>query len=163
MVNMVCLYPKRTDNYEIYRVELANKKLINLTNNKADEDDPSYSPDGNWISFTADNALMKMKADGSMRTKLFDGDHGYSSFSKNGQFIAFARINGNSATLYYCKTDGSDLRQITDDAIRYSSISWSPDNQQIVYLNKNEKITTITIDGSRKNVVRNGYDPSWSY
>ncbi|MCB0277895.1 MAG: PD40 domain-containing protein [Calditrichaeota bacterium] len=154
---------KRTNNYEIYQIEIATKKLINLSNSSENEDDPAYSSDGNWISYTRDGNLWKMKSDGSGQIKLFDGKYGHSGFSKDDTYIAFTRIEGEIATILYCRTNASDLRTITTDAISYSTVSWAPDNRQIVYLNKNEKITTIDIDGSNKNVVRNGYDPSWSY
>lgn len=47
--------------------------------------------------------------------------------------IAFMRQDGGRTNLYSIKSDGSDLRQLTDDKGTKRSPAWSPDGNQICY------------------------------
>lgn len=49
------------------------------------------------------------------------------------QHIAFVRQDGGRTNLFVVRSDGSDLRQLTDDKSTKRSPSWSPDGSQIVY------------------------------
>src|SRR5438874_1852382 len=47
--------------------------------------------------------------------------------------IAFVRQDGKYTNLFLAAADGSDFRQLTDDATNKRSPAWSPDGRQIVY------------------------------
>ena len=64
--------------WEIYVMDNDGDNLRNLTNNPADDRDPSWSPDGKRIAFTADRndrdwnrQIYVMDADGGNQAKPF--------------------------------------------------------------------------------------------
>jgi len=91
------------------------------------------------------------------------------ALSPDGQWIVF-RSSGRQEDLALVRSDGTGLRQLTDDAHRDRGPSWSPDGRQIAfYSNRGGRyqIWTIHPDGSGLTSVSNpapdGYwFPFWS-
>lgn len=52
--------------------------------------------------------------------------------SPDGQWVTF-RTGGKQEDIYVCRSDGKDLRKLTDDVYRDRGPSWSPDGKQIVF------------------------------
>ncbi len=73
--------------------------------------------------------------------------------SRDGQWIALGNFGEQREDLFISRTDGSDLRRLTDDMARDRAPNWSPDGRELAfYSNRNGddvQIWTIRRDGSR--------------
>jgi serine/threonine protein kinase len=71
--------------------------------------------------------------------------------SPDGQWLTFYSRGETQEDVYVCKTDGTSLRQLTDDAFNDRLPRWSPDGQQVIYYSNacgNYEIWAINRDGS---------------
>ena len=73
--------------------------------------------------------------------------------SPDGQWLALGNFGEQREDLFISRTDGSDLRRLTDDVARDRAPNWSPDGRELAfYSNRNGndvQIWTIRRDGSR--------------
>ncbi len=112
MLLMVCVEAQariafasdRDGNYEIYVMTADGGDLRRLTNNRATDHSPSWSPDGKRIVFM------------SARDGHIDANHGSPTFE-----------------IYVMAADGSNPRNLTNNPHYDMSPSWSPDGKQIVF------------------------------
>jgi|1185.fasta_scaffold10350_3 hypothetical protein len=111
---------------------------------------PSVSPDGTRIAFVASpnelayNQIVVMHADGTgARFLPTPGiDVGTVAISPDGDQIAFEGTADGNTDIYAVNSDGTQIRQLTDDAATDQYPAWSPDGSTIAYDNagKNENI-----------------------
>ncbi len=149
---------------------------------------PTWSPDASKILFTAmlsptgdtDRGIFTVNRDGSGLTTLFDMPGTFDSapaWRPDGRRIAFesdANIAGGNPEgdleIWTMAADGSDVRQLTHNAIRDEGPAWSPDGgRYLAYSsgldNTHEDITVMTSNGTylRKLTDYPGLDesPDW--
>jgi Tol biopolymer transport system component len=155
---VVAFYSERDGNAEIYVMNIADaprsegtygSDLRRLTNNRADDTSPAWSPDGTQIAFVSDRddpnpincspdcdyKIYVMNSDGSGQRRLTDSPlkESHPAWSPDGAWIVFDTDhddNGNHE-IYVVNSDGSGLRQLTDDAARDHWADWSPDGAQV--------------------------------
>jgi TolB protein len=112
---------------------------------------PSWSPDMARVLFTAivsptgdtDRAIFTINADGSGLVALFDAPGAYDSapaWSPDGRRIAFesnADVAGanpeRDMEVWTMAPDGSDVVQLTHNALHDEGPAWSPDGRQLAY------------------------------
>ncbi len=125
---------------DIYTRPVADNTVTHrLTDDPADDWDPSWSPDGSTIAFasrrTGDGHLFLMNADGSHQRELDLGPGVYDDpyFSPDGQWLAFTRREKAHALkeLYVVHPDGSGMRRLTSVNVNQSDPTWSPDGKLI--------------------------------
>jgi Tol biopolymer transport system component len=113
-------------NGDIYEYNAVTGQSVNLTNTVSTiEGDPSYSPNGKQIVFSASlpgvNGIYVMRVDGTAVTRVTwsdVGSHLLPKWSPDGKRIAFSRGVDNSTPndIYVMNADGSGLTNITQSA-----------------------------------------------
>ena len=72
------------------------------------------------------------------------------SVSRDGQWVAFARLTNGQEDLWVVKADGSGLRQMTNDAARDRRPVWSADGKRLMFYSDRSgtfQVWTIAPDG----------------
>jgi hypothetical protein len=148
---------------------------LRLTNDPADDFDPTWSPDGTRIAFRSqrdgNDEIYIMNSDGTCQTDLTNDPAGdwSPSWSPDGKRIAFAHFfDGNSYTdIAVIQVDGTALQRLTEAGGEYPA--WSPDGSRIAFASArdgNYEIYVMNADGTdQTNLTKDpAYDmsPAWS-
>src|SRR5215208_2531616 len=173
-------------NDEIYVMNADGSGLTRLTDDPADDFNPSWSPDGEKIAFGSfrdsneesnNEEIYVMSADdGSGLTRLTDDPaiDTFANWSPDGEKIAFTSDRDNSIDEIYVMNadDGSDVTRLTDNDADDLAPSWSPDGERIAFASDRDENATHEIyvmnadDGSGQTRLTNNdaddFNPSWS-
>jgi len=125
---------EHTDDYEkfvilkdndLYLFTRDDKKLSKLTDDKSDEKNPTFSPDGNLIAYTKDRNLFIYDLEKEDEVQLtYDGSN--------------VIYNGYASWIYY--------EEILGRSSSYRAFYWSPDSKQIAFLHFDDtKVPTFTL------------------
>ena len=133
---------------EIYTINPDGTGLVRLTNNLADDRDPTWSPDGTKIVFASNRSpysrgfvgrmhLWVMNADGSGLKQLTTGTDNESqpAWSPDGTSIAYHYSNGIAAVHTDGTKDGSINITASDNGKTWyvGEPTWSPDGQWLAF------------------------------
>jgi Tol biopolymer transport system component/DNA-binding winged helix-turn-helix (wHTH) protein len=152
---------------------------LRLTNNRASDDLPTWSPDGSRIAFTSNregkNEIYVMRADGSdvKRLTFASSDDSGATWSPDGSKLAFTSNRDGNAEIYVMNSDGSNQKRLTTDGARDVHPVWSPDGSQLVFAsNRNNSnpynfdVYVMNADGSNPTRLTDDpefdADPVWS-
>jgi dipeptidyl-peptidase-4 len=98
---------------DLYFVQLPDGTVQRLTATRADEKNPTLSPDGRWLAYTRDNDLYAYDLESSIEHQLTaDGSESI--------------LNGYASWVYY--------EEILGRRGRYRAFWWSPDSSRLVFL-----------------------------
>ena len=140
-------------NPEIYVMDADGKNQQRLTENRHDDWDPSWSPNGKRIVFFSNRdghvmggiptfEIYVMDADGGNQQRLTNhpNDDRSPSWSPNGKRIAFVsnrdgHVIGGIPTfeIYVMDADGKNQQRLTNNPDGDWNPSWSPDGKRIVF------------------------------
>ena len=104
------IYVKEND---LYFLNTVKKEFKRLTESKADEKNPTLSPDGNYVAFTRDNNLFAIDLNTGKETQFTDD---------GGKLV----YNGYASWVY--------MEEILGRATRYKAFWWSPDSKMLAFM-----------------------------
>lgn len=177
---------KRDGNAEIYIMNPDGSEQVNLTQHRAADYAPVWSPNGKQILFSSDRDgifdLYFMDADGANIQKVFKSNKYRMdpAWSADGKRIAYAQGDPGKAklqaglrfvpyadlTLCLATANGDSVEKLTDGF----GPSWSPDGHKIAFVVGDRKSTLLGIYDLRKRSQKTLiskempwiFDPSWS-
>jgi Tol biopolymer transport system component len=170
--------------YELMLLDITNGAIYQITNNKYNDIDPAWSPDGNQLVFAADMdgvyEIFSIHLDGTNLKRLTNNNL-YSSqpeWSPDGNQIVFTVSQrdhresiffNETIDIYIMNFDGTNMRKLTDGNQRYTEPTWSPDSQEIAYRTEwgwESDIWAMKSDGTdQRQITERGDEnssPNWS-
>ncbi len=101
--------PRSWYSLEIYVYDLAESRLVRLTDNGIPDEDPKYSPDGSHITWKRDRQIWEMEADGGDQHQLtyFAGEKSGPNYSPDGSRIVYWLNSGIEADVWIMNRDGT--------------------------------------------------------
>jgi TolB protein len=126
-------------NWDIYLVQPGTGETKKLTDDRAADVEPVWSPDGKRIVFVSDRdgsrELWVMKADGSNPTQLTKkaGPCANPRWSPDGGAIAFVSAKGGKENVYTADAATGKVAQLTDQMLPCKQPAWSPDGKKLAY------------------------------
>jgi Tol biopolymer transport system component len=118
---------------DLYLYDLDAERQLALTENRLDDFNPRWSPDGSRIAFVRnedDNTdIWLMDADGGNPTPLTDGPawEDTPAWSPDGTQLAFVSYDGGDQEICVIDVEGAELRRITDNDVNDHSPTWRPE------------------------------------
>ena len=154
----------RDERWDIFSMQPDGEGLRNVTADLPPDFGPAWSPDGRRIAFATlrldhSNLQQIWTADptgaGAVPlTDLPDGNAEGPAWSPDGRWIAFFVSYGGpvDSELFSMRSDGSALKQLTDNRTSESDPDWSPDGERIAFVRYN-RIATMNPDGTERRGV----------
>lgn len=175
---LIAFIDDRSGNDDIWVMNPDGSNQRQLTTNTADDDHPSWSPDGSRIAFTSDRdgnqEIYVMFADGSGQTRLTNNnsrDH-MPAFSPDGTKIVFCswRDTGSWQIYVMDAANGGNLQRLTNNAADDMQPRWSPDGSKIVFASDRDggpsQIYVMDSDGGNQQRLTDSntidFQPDWS-
>jgi serine/threonine protein kinase len=147
----------RDGDEEIFVMGPDGSNVTQLTDNDANDSDPSWSPNGESIVFQSDSDgdfdIYVMAADGSDLVNLTenDVDDRDPAWSPQRDLIAFSSDRDGDADIYAMSSGGDDVKRVTQNDAADTDPSWSSDSELIAYqsdLVGNDDVFLVGVDGS---------------
>lgn len=159
----------------IYRYDMADNRLVQLTRHTSIDTSPCFSPDGSKIVFTSDRdgkeAIFVMNTDGSDQRKISQGEGKYSqpNWSPRGDLITFAKQIGGKFYIGVMKPDGTGERLIAQGFL-VEAPTWASNGRYIIYTAQNgygqpSQIVFSDLTGRYHRLIQTPGDasaPAWS-
>jgi Tol biopolymer transport system component len=172
-----------TENADIFVMNADGTAQTRVTSDPASDVEPTWSPDGSRLAFTAisfDSQQVQpghidvVNVDGSGQTQLTNAPNpdSYPAWSPDGKEVAYTRGPvdplGNS-DVFVMSADGTNQRDLTNNPAFDGFPSWSPDGSKIAFTSDrdgNAEIYTMNADGSDQTRLTDNpasdAHPAWS-
>ena len=110
----VAFVSSRGGQADVWILDLATRRVRNLTDHPGGDYRPAWSPDGEWIAFTSDRDS--------------DGAREATPRNRGEQFSP-----KQTTEIYVVRTDGTGLRRVTDGDTSVGGAAWSRDGQKLAF------------------------------
>lgn len=130
---------ERRGGHDIFRFDLRQRTLRQLTTHPADDVEPSYSPGGEQVVFSSarsgQSQLYVMNADGTEPTRISFGEGRYTApvWSPRGDLIAFTKQHQGRFMLGVIDANGTGEERILYDGYFVDTPAWSPNGRIILF------------------------------
>jgi Tol biopolymer transport system component len=168
--------------WQLYAVDSRTGERVRLTETRANERTPKWSPDGRRIVFSSDR-------DGDRDIYVMDLDAwlqegaGYQpvnltrndepdwqpSWSPDGTRIAFSSYRDGNWEIYVINADGTDSTRVTEQIESDYSPTWSPDGSKLLFVSRRRGDADLfTYEFATRKLTKltssalDEYDPAWS-
>ena len=135
---------------------------------------PDWSNDGSQITYTSNDDIYVIKADGSGQSVNLTNSpekDGRSSWSPDGTQIAWVSGYDNNSDIFVMNADGSNLKQVTDNG-QQSDVKWTVDGRLFAgwgWKGQEQTCNNCVFDADGSNIVDAGgkgelqrYFPFWT-
>jgi TolB protein len=176
----VLLSVERHGNSDVFKMDLATRRLTRLTDHPAIDVSPSMSPDARRISFTSDRGgsqqIYVMNADGSKQKRITFGEGRYQTpvWSPRGDLIAFTRQYRGRFYIGVIRPDGTGERLLTESYLEEGP-TWAPNGRVLMFYRQTPSrrsgkgggasLWSVDLTGRNVRLVRtpgDASDPAWS-
>lgn len=166
----------RSGVFDIYVMTLSTRQVNRLTDNGVRDRLPAWSSDGEWIIFSSDTRgdgtydLYRVRADGSEPPELVYSDgnrNSHARFSRDGRSLVFTTGEPGDARTWEIvrlELSSGEMTYLTDNDVRDSSPSFSPDDEQILYVTAGDggaAIAVMSADGTGSTIIYDGPGFEW--
>jgi len=167
---------RRSGSFDIYVMNADGTGTKPLTSTKEDDSHPTWSPEGDRITFARDGPgdIYVMKADGSGARRISDPrvQEAEPAWSPDGDWIAYIRRTPGTSVreVWLVRPDGSERHALTSGGAKAYTPAWSPDGTRIVFTSDQDgevfELYTLGIDGKGLRSVTptagDLFEPAWS-
>lgn len=174
--NQIVFFTDRDGPAEVYVMEADGSNPVNLTNDAANDQFPTVSPDGTRIAFTSNRdgntEIYVMNADGTGVVNVTNNvaEDQLAAWSPDGSQLLFTSDRSGDQQIYVMNADGSGVTNLTNTAgSDHAYASWSPDGTRILFATDRDgdaEIYVMNADGSGQTNLTNDpavdIFPSWS-
>lgn len=171
----VLMSMERGGNSDVFKMDLATRRLMRLTDVPAVDVSPTMSPDGRRIAFTSDRGgtpqIYVMNADGSNQKRITFGEGRYMTpvWSPRGDLIAFTRQYQGRFYIGVIRPDGTGERLLTESYLDEGP-TWSPNGRVLMFYREpspgaGPSLWSVDLTGRNLRRVRtpgDASDPAWS-
>lgn len=159
---------------DIFVIEASGSGLRRLTQDRADDGGPAWSPRGDQIAFHSNRAgnydIYVMDKDGSNVRRLTDhpADEGQPNWSPDGTWIAFEGERDGRAEIYRIKLETGRVRRITTGLAKKLGPVHSPDGTRLAYMESglvHWQVALLDLASGESRVLTTGGGncrPAWS-
>ena len=147
-------------NAAVYLMDSDGRNQRRLTNARAVERAPAFSPDSQQVVFeSSENAedleIFVIDVDGKNRKQLTtnDVDDGHPVFSPDGKQIAFTSMVDKNYEIYLMDVDGGNLKRLTHNDFGDYQPAFSPDGKRIVFVsnqNNDYELWIMDVTGANR-------------
>jgi Tol biopolymer transport system component len=163
---------------DLFTVPIAGGPVTRLTNDRVNDEIPSWSWDGERIAFVrypggADAEIFVINSDGTGLTRVTDNDRDEADprWSPDDRRLIYngGSIDENAQDVYLTTIGEPGETSLTESGVNDSFAEWSPDGETVVYSShRNDQwdLYAVTVEGLETTQLTNDpaddYAPRWS-
>ena len=155
--DLITFRSDRDGDDEIFVMNARGKGVTKLTDNRAADSDPSWSPDGNQIAFQSnrdgDWDVYVMSADGSDVTNLTNNSDADTdpAWAPDNRLIAFSSDREGNPDIFVMTPGGTGVANLTQRPSTDDDPAWSSDSRTIAFqsdIEGNDDVVEMESDGA---------------